>query len=204
MHVRTRAHNPGAGAAAMAPAPAPPVPGGEASVAEGLVRRARAGDRAAFAAIYREHGPMVHALLLARVPPADADDLTQEVFLLAWRRLGELRDGGALRGWLAAIARTCVADFARSNGRRQGREAAAARAHAGAEPGEDSRAGAEAVLGLIRALPEAYREPLTLRFIAGLNGPQIAACLGMTPGSVRVNLHRGYVMLREKLSEDAR
>jgi RNA polymerase sigma-70 factor (ECF subfamily) len=55
------------------------------------------------------------------------------------------------------------------------------------------------VLAAIRRLPEAYRETLVLRLVEGLTGPEIAERTGLTPGSVRVNLHRGVAMLREAL-----
>ena len=58
---------------------------------------------------------------------------------------------------------------------------------------------AERVLAGIRELPEAYHETLVLRLVEGLTGPQIAAALDMTHGSVRVNLTRGMEMLREYL-----
>jgi RNA polymerase sigma-70 factor (ECF subfamily) len=50
-------------------------------------------------------------------------------------------------------------------------------------------------------LPEAYRETLTLRLIEGCSGPEIAELTGLTPDSVRVNLHRGFKLLRERLGE---
>ena len=56
-----------------------------------------------------------------------------------------------------------------------------------------------AVLATIRSLPEAYRETLTLRFVEGMTGPEIALRTGLTEGSVRVNLHRGMKLLRERL-----
>jgi RNA polymerase sigma-70 factor (ECF subfamily) len=59
-------------------------------------------------------------------------------------------------------------------------------------------------IAAIQSLPEAYRETLMLRFVAGLNGPEIAARTGLTHGSVRVNLHRGVEMLRKKLGEESR
>jgi hypothetical protein len=52
-------------------------------------------------------------------------------------------------------------------------------------------------------LPEAYREPLILRLVEGMTGPEIATRTGLTPGSVRVNLHRGMQMLRERLGKEA-
>ena len=63
------------------------------------------------------------------------------------------------------------------------------------EVGEEARR----VLGAIVGLPEAYQETLVLRLVEGLTGPQIAASLGMTHGSVRVNLCKGMEMLRAKL-----
>jgi DNA-directed RNA polymerase specialized sigma24 family protein len=68
--------------------------------------------------------------------------------------------------------------------------------------GHDDDAGgrARSVLAAIHALPEAYHETLVLRLVEGLTGPQIAAALDMTHGSVRVNLTRGMEMLRAKLT----
>ena len=65
--------------------------------------------------------------------------------------------------------------------------------------GAAERADAHAALDAIRALPEAYRETLMLRLVEGLSGPEIATRTGLTPASVRVNLHRGMKLLREKL-----
>ncbi|MBK7861196.1 MAG: hypothetical protein IPJ65_21815 [Archangiaceae bacterium] len=51
----------------------------------------------------------------------------------------------------------------------------------------------------MRELPEAYRETLAMRLIEGLTGPEIAERTGLTPGSVRVNLHRGMQQLKAAL-----
>ena len=58
---------------------------------------------------------------------------------------------------------------------------------------------ARRALAAIQMLPEAYRETLVLRLVEGLNGPEIAALTGLTPDSVRVNLHRGFRLLRTRL-----
>src|SRR5262249_25561987 len=85
-------------AAAVAPPPAePPV--------AALVVAERAGDRAAFAALYHRFARVVHAVALARVRVADAADVVQDVFLTAYERLGELREPAAFPGWLLQIAR---------------------------------------------------------------------------------------------------
>jgi RNA polymerase sigma factor (sigma-70 family) len=62
--------------------------------------------------------------------------------------------------------------------------------------GEDR---AEEILEVIRMLPEAYRETLVLRLVEGMTGPEIALRTGLTAASVRVNLHRGMKLLRQKL-----
>lgn len=63
----------------------------------------------------------------------------------------------------------------------------------------DSNARAREILTAIRALPETYKETLILRLIEGMTGNEIAEQTGLTPESVRVNLHRGMKMLRQKL-----
>jgi RNA polymerase sigma-70 factor (ECF subfamily) len=68
--------------------------------------------------------------------------------------------------------------------------------------GRDAAPTSEAleVLRAIRALPEAYGETLVMRLVEGLTGPEIAELTGMTHEAVRVNLHRGMKLLKEKLT----
>jgi RNA polymerase sigma-70 factor (ECF subfamily) len=169
-------------------------PEGRASDDARLVRLARGGDDAAFAELYQRYARVIHGLLLARVPRGEVDDLVQDVFLAAWNRLRALRDPAAFGGWVATIARNRATDFHRRS------VTASALPDGVAGPGVSSaRAEAHAVLDLIRELPEAYRETLVLRLVEGLTGPEIAARTGLTPASVRVNLHRGMKLLRHKL-----
>jgi RNA polymerase sigma-70 factor (ECF subfamily) len=164
-----------------------------------LVEAARGGDRAAFGELYLRYARMVHGILLARVPRTDVDDLVQDVFLHAMRQIGTLRDAASFGGWLAAIARNRGTDHLRQT-----------RATEPLEDEPDGSAGAAAgleaqlVLRALRTLPEAYRETLALRLIEGMTGPEIAAATGLTPASVRVNLHRGMKQLRERLEQGKR
>jgi len=165
-----------------------------------LVRAAQGGDRAAFGLLYERYARMVHGILLGRVPPSAVEDLVQDVFLRAMPRIGSLRDVSHFGGWLAVIARNRAADYFRQS-------------QPGAEPFKDSveaeteskeasaadKSEALAILNSIRNLPEAYREPLILRLIEGMTGPEIAARTGLTHGSVRVNLYRGMQQLRQIL-----
>lgn len=170
------------------------VDGQEATAA--MVAAARAGDGAALDRLFRRFAPVVHGVLLGYVQRADADDLTQDVFETAIARLRDLREDAAFPGWIVGIARHAALDAKR-------------RRHpvAGAEPDTLAAAGsiearldAERALRAVRALPEAYRDTLLLRLVEGLTGPEIAERTGLTPGSVRVNLHRGMALLREALA----
>lgn len=135
---------------------------------------------------------MVHGILLAHVPPADAEDLMQDVFMRAMGQIDGLREPGAVGGWLATIARNAAYDY-----RRRARPVVEVHeAMASVKPSAE----AFAALDAIQALPEAYRETLCLRLIEGMTGPEIAERTGLTHESVRVNLCRGMKMLREKLT----
>jgi RNA polymerase sigma-70 factor (ECF subfamily) len=159
-----------------------------------LVRGAQQGDRAAFGELYRRFTRMVHGIVLARTSRTDVDDVVQDVFLVALERLIDLREPAAFGGWLAAIARHRAADY----GRRQ--QLTEALVDDVASPREPDRLEALAILQAIRALPDAYNETLVLRLVEGMSGAEIADRTGLTPASVRVNLHRGMKLLREKLA----
>jgi len=159
-----------------------------------LVRASRDGDRSAFAALYTRYSRMVHAIVLARVPPAEAEDLVQEVFLAALRQLHSLRDESAFGGWLATIARNRAAGFHR------GAVTMVEMPERGAPGTQQDEQEARRALLAIQSLPEAYRETLVMRLVEGMTGPEIAARTGLTPDSVRVNLHRGMKLLREALA----
>ena len=162
---------------------------------EELVIESRRGNRAAFTALYERFHRVVHAVALARVAACDASDIVQDVFADAWHKLARLREPAAFPGWILTIARNRATDAAR---RRRTIEIAADLA---VEP--PPRLEAAAALQAIRALPETYRETMILRLVEGFSGPEIAEHTGMSPDSVRVHLHRGMKLLRERLGEGA-
>ena len=157
-----------------------------------IVSRAVEGDTEAFGELYKMFAPMVHGIILARVRRDEVDDIVQEVFLAAYKNLSTLRDNGAVGAWLAMIARNRAAEFYRT-------------ARPTEELSEDLRekenrkTEAREILKTIRSLPDTYRETLVLRLVEGMTGPEIAERTGLTPESVRVNLHRGMKLLKEKL-----
>ncbi|MFN2515374.1 MAG: RNA polymerase sigma factor [Pyrinomonadaceae bacterium] len=157
-----------------------------------LVQAVIAGNRELYGRLYRLYVPLVHGILLARMPRSEVEDMVQEIFLHALSKLHTLRDAGAFGPWIAMIARNRAMDF-----HRRSRETV--------EVTEDFRNGdsselkAAEILEIIRSLPDAYRETLVLRLVEGMTGPEIATRTGLTSASVRVNLHRGMKLLRAKL-----
>jgi RNA polymerase sigma-70 factor, ECF subfamily len=163
-----------------------------------LVIAAKAGDRSAFAGLYERYARLVHGVLVARVHPDHVDDLLQDVFLHALRGIRGLRAGDLFGPWICVIARNTAASHHRS-----------AKKHSElpddvSTPDDSGAVEAAEVLRHIQALPEAYRETLALRLVEGMTGAEIAARTGLTHGSVRVNLHRGMELLRERLRVAAR
>jgi len=157
-----------------------------------LVRAVLAGDREQYARLYDLYARMVHGIVLARVPREEVDDLVQDIFLHALKKLHTLREGAAFGSWIGMIARNRAMDFHR---RPQASVQLEDDAPAPASPGPL----AGQILDIIRSLPDAYRETLVLRLVEGMTGPEIAVRTGMTAASVRVNLHRGMKLLRAKL-----
>jgi RNA polymerase sigma-70 factor, ECF subfamily len=166
----------------------------ETPVETALVEAVRGGDTDAFGRLYQTYSRMVHGILLARVPYGEVDDLVQDVFLVAFRKLDTLRDAERFGPWLAMITRNRAMDFHRRS--REMTELPDSLAHVSTPHAEANEA-----LTFIRELPEAYREPLILRFVEGMTGPEIAARTGLAPASVRVNIHRGMKLLRARLQE---
>ena len=159
--------------------------------APGDVAKAQAGDRVAFGRLFERYGRLVHGVLLSRVQRADADDLMHDVFMHALSRLDTLQNAQSVGAWLTAMARNRVADLKR--------KPELVPLPADLAVLDPRRAEANQVLAVIRSLPEAYRETLVLRLVEGMSGKEIAEETGLTAESVRVNLHRGMKLLRERL-----
>src|SRR6185369_15415079 len=88
-------------------------PATEVSLESGLVSATLAGDREGFGRLYDLYAPLVHGILLARVPRPEVDDLVQDIFLHAFKKLHTLRDGSAFGPWIAMITRNRAVDFYR-------------------------------------------------------------------------------------------
>jgi RNA polymerase sigma-70 factor (ECF subfamily) len=162
-----------------------------------LIDRVRSGDEAAFGELYRKYGPMVHGVVLARVPRDEVQDVVQEVSLAAYKNMHSLRDARVFGPWLVKIARNRAAEYYRST-----RATEELPEHVAGS--ENRKSEAAEILRSIRSLPECYSETLILRLVDGMTAKEIAERTGLKPESVRVNLHRGMEQLRERLGIDGK
>jgi RNA polymerase sigma-70 factor (ECF subfamily) len=175
-----------------------------------LVSQARSGDRTAFEELVRRTSRLVFARLYLDTGNADrAEDLLQETYLLACRSLRKLADPARFRPWLMTIAHNVLIDSLRKETRRKNLSSGTAnslidlpaRGHSPHELAERDEI-RHRVLAVLRSMPEEYRLPLSLRYLAGADYDTIGEQLGLTNGTLRGLLHRGLKMLRDRLPAD--
>lgn len=174
---------------------------------ERLVAAAKQGDAMAFGRIFDlYHGP-VHRYIAARAHnPADAEDLTQVVFLKALEALPRYEPRGIpFGGWLFRLARNATIDHARTHRDHADLTAVVERPGTEPEPGAQAAAGEEieAVGQALAALTDEQREAISLRFFAGLSAREAALAMGKQEGTVRGLQFRAIAALRRNLGLDA-
>jgi RNA polymerase sigma-70 factor (ECF subfamily) len=184
-----------------------PIPPTEASADDELIRRfLREGDSRSFRLLVERHQSSVRRLLWVMLGGAreEIEDVEQEVLLALYRGLGSFRFQSSFRTYLLSLARHRALDALRRRGRRR-REDQALRllAPAAADPQEQvqERLRAERVLAGFRLLPVAERQLLLLRDVEGLSMNELAAALGLPPGTAKSRLHRARTRLARILGE---
>jgi RNA polymerase sigma-70 factor (ECF subfamily) len=173
-----------------------------------LVWRAAQGDERAIEELFRREWPAVYRLLSLAVPDAaEAQDLTQEVFLRAFERLDRYQPTAApFRAYLHAIARNLV----RERWRRLGVRLVPLEQAAGlADPVRvdehvTETLAIEEVQRALQALPAEYQRVIRLRLLEGRSTADVAAAMNRSPGAVRVLQYRALAELRNRLRERAR
>jgi RNA polymerase sigma-70 factor, ECF subfamily len=174
-----------------------------------LVERCRNGDLAAFEEIYRAHSGKLFSLACRMVGnPADAEDLLQEIFLSAHRKLEGFRGDSALGTWLYRLATNQCLDYLRSRAAKAGHVTGALDDELGlADTG--SRKLAErtvAKMDLERAvakLPEGARAAFLLHDVEGLEHREVAEVLGVAEGTSKSQVHKARLRLRALLTGSA-
>jgi RNA polymerase sigma-70 factor (ECF subfamily) len=162
-----------------------------------------------FEQLYRDHLRDVYSYACYRVGDHhDAEDLTEQTFLQAYRHYPRARresNGRPLRPWLIRIAHNLASNYYRDRSRRpqtplDSIEPPAAR-HT-TESVAEGRAELRAVMAGIEELPEERREALIMRFALGMDNREIARAMNRSDGATKVLLHRAIKQLRERLDED--
>ena len=147
------------------------------------------GDAEAFARLYGQHYRAIHGYVSRRVGSGDADEVTAEVFLVAWRRWPDAAAAGL--PWLYTTAGYAISTFLRSR-QRHDHAVQHLRAVARSAAGEAAEASAERVVAAraLLTLSDRDREVLLAAAWDGLSGPELAAALGCSTAAAHVRLHR--------------
>jgi len=170
-----------------------------------LARRSVEGDPAAFEELYRAHASRLYALLLRMTgSQQEAEDLLQEIFLNAHRRLGSFRGESALGTWLYRLATNHCLDFLRGRQNRMTRAtdslddegATEPRAHAPVVPTAVSRVDLDRA---IARLPPGCREAFVLHDVEGFEHAEIGSMLGISAGTSKSQVHKARLRLRALL-----
>ncbi|WP_307847100.1 sigma-70 family RNA polymerase sigma factor [Streptomyces sp. F63] len=174
----------------------------DAELAEGFAR----GDEGCLAEAYRRWAGLVHTLAGRALGDAsEAEDVTQEVFVSAWRgRTGYSPARGSLPGWLIGITRRRIADALQARGSRQDKARRAARAITD-RPGHDPVDGivdSVLVTDELRALPQPQQQILRLAFYHDFTQVQIAERLDLPLGTVKAHVRRSLGRLRTRMEMD--
>jgi RNA polymerase sigma-70 factor (ECF subfamily) len=165
-----------------------------------LFLAARDGDRTALLHAVRDSQADVWRLARHLVGPDDADDVTQDTFVRAWRALPAFRGDSSARTWLLTIARRACADAVRRDVRRRrlvervGRQVGTGSTRAGTEPG-----GEHAVAALVDDLPADQRAAFVLTQVIGCSYAEAATACGVPVGTIRSRVARAREQLVETL-----
>ena len=194
----------------MAPGNAEPLPRRltwknvvEDAADETLVARCRAGDVDAFEALYRQHAPRLYTLASRMAGSRDAgEDLLQDIFLLAFRRLEGFRGDSSIGTWLYRLALNHCLDFVRSRRARMGRLTDPLDGAPANEPLAPREAPIER-LDLERAiegLPGGCRAAFVLHDVEGFNHQEVAEMLGIAEGTSKSQVFKARAKLRAYLT----
>ena len=166
------------------------------------VSRAQSGDPDAFEAVYRAHAGRVYALCLRMSADAGrATELTQDVFVRAWEKLGSFRGESAFGSWLHSLAVNVVLSALRSERRRS--EEPLDQDSPSLDSAHGSPLTAHEVLDLeaaIASLPPMARQVVVLHDLEGYEHAEIGRMLGIAEGTSKAHCFRARQLLRERLS----
>jgi len=172
--------------------------------AEDLVARCQAGDVEAFETIYRQHASRLYTLACRMAgSPEDGEDLLQEIFLQAYRKLGSFKGDATLGTWLYRLALNHCLDYVRSRRAKMNRLTSAIEGEIACEPAA-RRETPIARLDLERAverLPEGCREAFVLHDVEGFEHKEVGRLLGIAEGTSKSQVFKARMKLRALLGK---
>ena len=158
------------------------------------------GDQSAFERLYRLHHGRVFSLALRMAGAQWAEDLTQDVFIRAWQKLGTFRGESSFGTWLYRLAVNLILSRRETLRRRAQREAGSGEV-LDRMPSREKPAGlALDCESAIQRLPDGARQVFVLYEIEGYPHAEIGEMMGISPGTSKSQLHRARMMLREYLN----
>jgi RNA polymerase sigma-70 factor (ECF subfamily) len=175
-----------------------------------LVARAKRGERGAFDELVRRFRKRIYALCLHLTGSrTEADDITQETFLRAYRKLGEFEGRSEFFTWLYRIAMNRCFNARRDGARRRvvdlddPRVQAAVAYDAGADPRRQTelRQLYARLVGALDALPEEMRTTVVLVAMQGMSHEEVAVVLGVAPGTIGWRMHEARRFLRAAIDK---
>jgi RNA polymerase sigma-70 factor (ECF subfamily) len=165
------------------------------------VRKAAGGDHAAFERLYRGHVDRVYALARRMVDEEAADDLTQEVFIRVWEKLGTFRGDAKFGTWLHRLAVNHILSRRESLRKRQGRIAGGEGILSRLTASRQRRSGVALDLEMaLGRLPDGARQIFVLYDVEGYGHDEIAELAGISVGTSKSQLHRARMLLRGHLN----
>jgi RNA polymerase sigma factor (sigma-70 family) len=160
---------------------------------------AAAGDAAAFERLYRRHAGRIHSLARRMIGPEEADDVTQDVFVRAWRKLHLFRGDSRFGTWLYRLAVNVILGKRGTVSKHRDR-------HDAADVNELPIASRQVRVDLkmdvesaLETLPKGARQVFVLHDVEGYTHEEIAEMLDVTAGTSKSQLHRARMTLRQHL-----
>jgi RNA polymerase sigma-70 factor (ECF subfamily) len=160
------------------------------------VALAAGGDAQAFERLYRRHVTRVHNLVRRMHGPDDSDEVTQDVFVRAWEKLGTFRGESAFSTWLHRLAVNVILTHRAARGRRRQRFSDSALVLDAAAARRTTPEAAMDLDGAVSRLPDGAREVFVLHDVEGYRHEEIAEMLGVATGTSKSQLHRARMALR--------
>jgi RNA polymerase sigma factor (sigma-70 family) len=172
----------------------------KSSTTDPVATRFAGGDETVLREAYDAHGSLVYSICLRSLPEDRAKDVTQEVFVSAWRARERFDPSrGSLAAWLVGITKNRIIDNVRSEQRHASRRSDVEAADSPVEPEVERIADQMLVAAALEVVPERGRTAIRLAYFEGLTHPEIAQRTGVALGTVKSDIRRGLEKVRRHM-----